>query len=373
MAFIFTMRSTPTSSMHRRGDPPSSGSLPAISEDSASFLEPRAAPSVPARSLNRPLKQSPLGYEGEPPPYSHFDESGSVTGPKGEKLADVRRALGNNKHIAKRGGWKRLAIIAAVVVACIIALGVGLGVGLKHKSSYVFFPRWRIGTDKSRNRDPGSSNGGASGSIGGDQNTTSNGTFPAGAYRFDTYLSSISTNCTSNPATWRCYPYFTYAQSPTQSIATFDWIITPTSTKNSYNISSTDNYFSILFTNASLTLANAGAADEHYYFQTAMQKPTKPVVQLGSQNVASTCYFNQTMLQGYLYTKMPKTLSSNVTEEMGGGDAFEAWPFAVRVNQVANAGVGTPTCVDGSGNSLGDFGVADTSLTCGCDYMNTGT
>ena len=44
----------------------------------------------------------------------------------------------NNKHIAKRGGWKRLLIIAIIVALCIVGLVVGLVVGLRnrHKNSY---------------------------------------------------------------------------------------------------------------------------------------------------------------------------------------------------------------------------------------------
>src|SRR6266542_5625590 len=102
MAFIFTMRSIPVEgSMHRRDS-----SLPALSEDGASFVEPRQPPPIPPRAWNRPLnKQFNLGaplalnYEGSPPAYSHFDDTG-VEGPHGEKLSEVRKGITNNKHIA---------------------------------------------------------------------------------------------------------------------------------------------------------------------------------------------------------------------------------------------------------------------------------
>jgi len=80
-------------------------------------------------------------YEGSPPPYSGFDLSG-VEGPKGEKLADIRKNVTenvkNNKFVAKRGGWKRLAIAAAVLTCIIVGLVVGLVVGLynPHSSKY---------------------------------------------------------------------------------------------------------------------------------------------------------------------------------------------------------------------------------------------
>ena len=143
MAFIFTMRSTPAGSMHRR-DLASPGPLPAISEDGGPAFTPRRPPPVPPRASNRPAhKHFGLGmpprfnYEGSPPDYNPFDITG-VEGPNGEKLADVRKGFYNNKHIAKRGGWKRLSVLAIIVILCIVALVVGLVVGLrnrKHNSS----------------------------------------------------------------------------------------------------------------------------------------------------------------------------------------------------------------------------------------------
>ncbi|KAH9207292.1 hypothetical protein DL95DRAFT_527979 [Leptodontidium sp. 2 PMI_412] len=371
MAFIFAMRSASVGSMHRR-EPQSTGSLPAISEDGASFLEPRYPPPVPPRAWNRPAHKNfalgaPLGlnFDGSPPPYTHFDPSKEVEGPKGETLSDLRRGLENNRHIAKRGGWKRLAITAGVLILCMVGLVVGLVVGLRtnNKSS-------------SSDRDTNGSNspaGGASGTVDPPTDPSANATFPAGSYRFDTYLNTVATNCTSNAATWRCYPFFTYATSPTQATASFDWIISPSGGSN-YTISSTPNYFSIVFSNASLSLMKAGADDEHYFFQTMMDKPTKPVAQLGSENVASTCYFNSTTFQGYLYTKMPKTfITNNTNSTTDTNTPFAAWPYAVKVEQVASAGDGTPTCLGPSGESLGDFSVADGTQLCDCLYLNTGT
>jgi hypothetical protein len=143
MAFIFTMRSTPVGSMHRR-DISSAGSLPVISEDGRLSLtfssdDPPDTPPVPPRAWNRPAdKRFGLGtprsyFEGSPPAYSHFDAVG-IEGPNGEKLADVRKGIYNNKHVAKRGGWKRLALIALIAILCMVALVVGLVVGLRNRS-----------------------------------------------------------------------------------------------------------------------------------------------------------------------------------------------------------------------------------------------
>lgn len=149
MSFVFPVRSTarPTAvrTMSTHSRTPTSSSLPAISEDGASFLEPRVVPPVPPRSLNRPAPRAQVpgqpprhNYEKSPPPYSGFDPVG-VTGPNGEKLADIRkditRDIKNNKFVAKRGGWRRLAILAVILMLIIIGLGLGLGVGLHNKNN----------------------------------------------------------------------------------------------------------------------------------------------------------------------------------------------------------------------------------------------
>ena len=95
-------------------------------------------PRQPGRAQHRPFSRrwnlgDPPRHsdDNSPPEYSVWD----VTGPKGEKLIDVR----NNKYIVSRGGYKRLCLLALLVVAIVIALGVGLGIGLrkKNESRYV--------------------------------------------------------------------------------------------------------------------------------------------------------------------------------------------------------------------------------------------
>ena len=103
--------------------------LSIIAEDAS------ALPPVPAQShthgrpfRNRFLGDPPRYSNGlRPPQYSLWD----VTGPNGEKFQDLR----DNAYVARRGGWKRICLIAFIVIACIIALVVGLVVGLRKKSS----------------------------------------------------------------------------------------------------------------------------------------------------------------------------------------------------------------------------------------------
>jgi hypothetical protein len=161
--------------------------------------------------------------------------------------------------------------------------------------------------------------------------------------------------------------------SASASAATFDWIISPVPNSPNYTISSTDNPFSLMFANATLALMNAGQDDEHYFFQLMMSKPTKPTVPLTSSNLASTCYFNQTTFHAYLYTKMPKSYPNNGANTTDTQVAFTPWPYMAKVEQVAASGAGTPTCLDPSGNVMGDFSVSDPTQLCDCLYLNTGT
>ena len=134
------MRSTSIANMSVRGRSP----LPAIEEDQRSLRDVEHSPpppAVPPRAWNRPvntyfgLGQPPkLQHDSSPPAYSQFDSHG-VEGPKGEKLADVRKGIINNKHIAKRGGWKTLLLIVLIVMVFIVALAVGLVVGLRNRKN----------------------------------------------------------------------------------------------------------------------------------------------------------------------------------------------------------------------------------------------
>jgi len=134
------MRSTSTAIMSIRGLTP----LPSIVEDRNSFQDgehPQLPPTVPPRAWNRPVNkifgggQPPqLQHDSSPPAYSQFDNHDAESR-KGEKLADVRHGFVNNKHIAKRGGWKTLMSIVLLALLCIVALVVGLVVGLRNRNN----------------------------------------------------------------------------------------------------------------------------------------------------------------------------------------------------------------------------------------------
>lgn len=62
-------------------------------------------------------------FDKSPPQYSLWD----ATGPKGERLWEVRE----NHHGGRRGAWKRTMLIAIIVTVAAVALVVGLVIGLK--------------------------------------------------------------------------------------------------------------------------------------------------------------------------------------------------------------------------------------------------
>ncbi len=155
-----------------------------------------------------------------------------------------------------------------------------------------------------------------------------------------------------------------------------------------YTISSTQNPFSILFSNSTLTLQDANLPTERYTFRIPMSKPVIPSSPIMSSNIATTCYFNSTVLTASLYTKMAKSYpssssssnstassTSSSTGSAGGGQGstgdpvFAPWPYAASVEQVATGGNDVPECFDMQGNRVGSF-VAETGGECDCRYQN---
>jgi hypothetical protein len=80
-------------------------------------------PDIPQEPTNEQIARL-FTFQGRgSPPFANYD---NVRGPKGEKFTDLR----NNRHVAKRGGWTRVLLIALIVLLILAGLGVGLGVGL---------------------------------------------------------------------------------------------------------------------------------------------------------------------------------------------------------------------------------------------------
>ena len=207
--------------------------------------------------------------------------------------------------------------------------------------------------------------------------------FPAGSYTFTTFLSSISTNCTSNPSSWTCQPSVTYSSDRAGSQAPFNWIISTTNTNPvsspSFAISSTNNPFSIDFKKATLTLLDQGLDTERYSFKTIVPKTVFPASSFSIQ-----CFYNETQFSANLYTKKPKTAppvpaaSSSAMANVAASSStdFAEWKFAVEATQSIGGGVDVPDCYryDNNGKPVGKVteGYAERAegQFCSCAYKN---
>ena len=203
--------------------------------------------------------------------------------------------------------------------------------------------------------------------------------FPVGSYTFTTFLDTTSTNCTSNPDSWKCEPSVTYATSPTNAQATFNWIISAANSTSdptsNLTISSTNNPFSIDFSNAALTLVDAGTDNERYTFTTTVQKAVFPTFNV-------RCDYNDTQFTADLYTSKPKSYpsnsTSNATSSAAGtpaGGAFADWNYAVDATQDIGGGVDVPACYDLVNGLPGDrvtsgYSVMPAADFCSCAYKN---
>lgn len=129
---------------HRR-DLSAAGTLPVISEDGNDLdIQPAAMGaggnntnmSVRATTGIAPIKTRPWARIQNSDSLRSYlamsDASGSDTDHEQEKrLAELR----DNPQIAKRGGWKRLALAALIAILCIVGLVVGLVVGLNKRNN----------------------------------------------------------------------------------------------------------------------------------------------------------------------------------------------------------------------------------------------
>lgn len=353
---------------------PVSQRLSSITEDTAHAADLRWS----RLSFLRNSTSSAATGRTPPPAYDWVPESIDPEGDEqqeAEKLARLRRSW--SAKSAKRGGWGRVAIIGLVILG-IIGLAVGLGVGLT------------VGRKKHTSDEQSASNNA----------TTSTDTseiirhFPLGQYSFLTNLRSQQTNCTSNPATWRCYPYTVFDPSnpstSTSSQATFDWIIKNTSytyatnatvtstpltgTPANLTISSTDNPFALNFPEQSLTYHSAASntTSTRLTFFFTLPKTVVPFTTITTDNAAAQCFFNNTVFSGTIYLSAPRGSLPTSTMASSG----EAWPYAVEIAQSSEAGSDVPDCYEVQDGKLGqrvEEGVealAEGSGECICEYAN---
>ncbi|PVI03228.1 hypothetical protein DM02DRAFT_612450 [Periconia macrospinosa] len=333
-----------------------------------------AAPKKNLRDSHRAsVRKSGLSAALADAPRDSMDEKSGNSGYTFSVWSDGEKKLGalrNHKQIAKRGGWRKLALILAIILILIIALAVGLALGLKkpNKSSNADANTNTNTNNLSQSSNPSSSSPSSPSSA----SSSLPPNFPLGSYSLVTFLDTVQTNCTASAATWSCYPYTTYYTNVAKSAATFNWIIS--GSPNAYKISSTQNPFGISFKNADLALLDAGKDTERYRFQISQTKVVAPRSNITEDNAATSCDFDNTNLQAYLYTKMAKSWPDTDKGDPSGEPSFTTWPFAVRVEQAVGGGENVPSChKQKDGQSQGDkipLKAQDAGALCSCLYKN---
>lgn len=107
-----------------------------------------------------------------------------------------------------------------------------------------------------------------------------------------------------------------------------------------------------------------------------MIKTVKPTSNLTVDNSATTCFFNQTTFQAYLYTKAERTFPTDSVSVTGA--SYTEWPYRVRVEQVASGGSDVPNCYKITDGNVGEkiqdgLEAQDASNLCSCLYKNWNT
>ncbi|EME82733.1 uncharacterized protein MYCFIDRAFT_80353 [Pseudocercospora fijiensis CIRAD86] len=311
-------------------------------------------------------RTAPPAYEWVPEPMLvDEDHKGPV---EGEKLAAFRRSGGHKRQ--PRGGWKRLALVA---LAALLLLGLVLGLALG----------LTVGKPKSNTVAPTPAQPA-------DQQP-----FPIGSYNMVTALKTVTTNCTSNPETFNCYPYNVYnsadSSSFSTSLTTFGWTITNTSSTYAtigtastpdegvpanLTISSSGSPFTVNFTDKALTYISpsSNTSSARYTFSFEMEKAFNPPVSLTSDNTATQCFFNQTTFTGTLYLSAARTLPAD--QDSSTASNGKQWPYAVDITSSSAGGQDTPACYEYQNGALGarittGLTPQPTGSECLCEYQNS--
>ncbi|KFA65594.1 hypothetical protein S40285_04354 [Stachybotrys chlorohalonatus IBT 40285] len=313
------------------------GRMPVIDEDEEIRTHPRATTplQMPQRSYRRSTAR------GLPPPYVPASYL-----PPTYILSKEARRLGDNSlkgrlrrfwygetpwFTGRRRTWKLIALFG-LLITIVVALAVGLTVGLRNR-------------------------GGGDGA--GDNGTTFH--FPVGSFALNTTLQRTTTDCTSNPATWRCYPYEDRAP------ATFFWVITENNS-SSFNISSTENPFAPTFSNLTMEILDGNQLDERLVFSFSMAKTVVPSEGLSpGNNRAARCTFPDTMFEATLWTR--RRNGQVLVPPIETNDNFEDWPGDVEVAQIkASALSSPPMCEDNQGTLIADVQAGPGE--CECRYAS---
>ncbi|KAM0335427.1 hypothetical protein ACHAQA_000473 [Verticillium albo-atrum] len=294
-------------------------------------VPPYPPPSYYPRHSKEPLWPSPLR------------NSVAWDSPDREAAAETkgrREKLRENEWVARRGGWCRIGLIMLFFIMVVVGLAVGLTLGLR----------------KDNNDAPAPS--------------ASPAPYPAGSFAFQTALTTASSDCTSDPSTWRCPPFTTHAEDPSAAGATFFWtIVAPDADADrpEYTVSSAENPFAPRFRNVSMTLLDGNTANERLEFELEMERDVVPG---NNTAVGATCTYD-TVFKGVVWTgrvegdDRNRTSMADAGDEVAGGD-WREWPGEVEIEQTSRQG---PDCREGSGAVIP---VEAGDGECSCRYANYG-
>ncbi|KAF6803136.1 hypothetical protein CSOJ01_11107 [Colletotrichum sojae] len=269
-----------------------------------------------------------------------------ITTPVGPSPDDDK--LNEDAKTARRKRWFRTMGVVAFCISLIVGLSVGLTVGMRKQNASSSTPEAPVPT----------------------------GLFPAGSFAFNTALTNADTNCTSNPSTWRCFPYQTYSETSAAggsdtnaSLAVFFWTVTA---KNSYQyeISSSSNPFAPQFTNVTMTLLDGNSYDERLVFNFSLPKMVAASGDISSDDRAATCVFDDTAFRATLWTRRKGNAAIGAADGnatvVTSGSKWADWPGEVEVVQIKTGG---PQCKDSDGNAIN---IAAGRGQCTCRYANFG-
>ena len=112
-------------------------------------------------------------------------------------------------------------------------------------------------------------------------------------------------------------------------------------------------------------------------FNFTLPKTVVPTSAIASDNAATQCFFNSTILSGRIYLAASSSSSSQSpsADSTASSGNLEQWPYSVEVLQSSVGGEGTPDCYKTVNGGLGER-VAEglepvaEGEECRCEYSN---
>ena len=254
--------------------------------------------------------------------------------------------------------WKMWAVVLLLLFLVFGVIAVGLGVGL--------------GMNGGNGQAAGQSGVAGNGSPGqgtnpGGNNNGGQSQFPAGIFKIMTNLRNVTTGCTNVSATWNCAPGAgqTFWEAGVNSSAiTVVWKIRRTD-EGGFTVSSADDPFALRFSNASLTLREAGTESEHWGFEAQVKKRVRPFKDVSDRNAAVECEYDRVTLRARLFDRLQPDVDLS--------EAGDAWPGAVETEEVSEI---EGSCAEVRNGVLGQqisVGVGPGECVCGYSTLDLGS